>query len=495
MVVRVHRDLRSRAGRVQLYAVFTILALCAVGGAWQTVRSAGEPNPYLASGRLVTVDGHQLRLECTGSGSSDRRPRAGRRRDVGQHGLHRPCRSRPDPDVRLRPRRPRRQRTRRRRPGRRPDRHRPPHAAAPGGRPGPLRACRALLRRPVRAHLRRALPRRGRRSCPAGLHRLERAGQVRRPRRTDNTSDDAIGRFATLASLTAPVGLARLYGDLAGGSLPARYEDQLAYDTAQAHTVRSVVDEYLRGGATARRPRPCATSATSPCTSSPPVGHPESWMTDQKQSDTPVDQQRPARRRRRHPPRTARGEAVRRPDQPGRPRRRHRRPDQPAADSQREHHLLTARSTRKPTHHLSKEHTDDPHHRRLRRREQRIDRNDRTSETRSTQTFQVVGMTCDHCARAVTSELMAIAGVTEVSVDVPTGQVTVGSAQPLANAERAGRHRRGGLPARLTPTPCPARQHPTRRPGVPHPGDFTGATPGPLDQTVKPHPEAAQETP
>jgi copper chaperone CopZ len=58
-----------------------------------------------------------------------------------------------------------------------------------------------------------------------------------------------------------------------------------------------------------------------------------------------------------------------------------------------------------------------------------------TSETPSTQTFQVVGMTCDHCARAVTSELMAIGGVTEVSVDVPTGQITVGSAQPLANAE------------------------------------------------------------
>jgi len=58
-----------------------------------------------------------------------------------------------------------------------------------------------------------------------------------------------------------------------------------------------------------------------------------------------------------------------------------------------------------------------------------------TSETRSTQTFQVVGMTCDHCARAVTSELMTIGGVTEVSVDVPTGQITVGSAQPLTNAE------------------------------------------------------------
>ena len=55
--------------------------------------------------------------------------------------------------------------------------------------------------------------------------------------------------------------------------------------------------------------------------------------------------------------------------------------------------------------------------------------------TTTTETFQVVGMTCDHCARAVTSELMWIVGVSEVSVDVPTGEVTVGSAQPLADAD------------------------------------------------------------
>jgi hypothetical protein len=49
-------------------------------------------------------------------------------------------------------------------------------------------------------------------------------------------------------SLSARVGLARLFGDLMGGTLPARSEELLGYDTAQAHTVRSVVEEYLRGG-------------------------------------------------------------------------------------------------------------------------------------------------------------------------------------------------------------------------------------------------------
>jgi len=55
--------------------------------------------------------------------------------------------------------------------------------------------------------------------------------------------------------------------------------------------------------------------------------------------------------------------------------------------------------------------------------------------TETTEIYRVVGMTCDHCARAVTSELVGIAGVSEVSVDVPTGEVTVCSAQPLADSD------------------------------------------------------------
>jgi len=49
-------------------------------------------------------------------------------------------------------------------------------------------------------------------------------------------------------------------------------------------------------------------------------------------------------------------------------------------------------------------------------------------------TYQVVGMTCEHCARAVTSELEALDGVIEVAVAlVPGGQsaVTVRSEAPL----------------------------------------------------------------
>jgi copper chaperone len=50
-----------------------------------------------------------------------------------------------------------------------------------------------------------------------------------------------------------------------------------------------------------------------------------------------------------------------------------------------------------------------------------------------TSTYTVAGMTCGHCAQAVTSELTALPGVAEVQVDLGTGSVTVTSAAPLAD--------------------------------------------------------------
>jgi copper chaperone len=52
-------------------------------------------------------------------------------------------------------------------------------------------------------------------------------------------------------------------------------------------------------------------------------------------------------------------------------------------------------------------------------------------------TYQVTGMTCEHCARAVTGELASVAGVRTVTVDlVPGGRsaVTVTSDAPLPAA-------------------------------------------------------------
>lgn len=47
--------------------------------------------------------------------------------------------------------------------------------------------------------------------------------------------------------------------------------------------------------------------------------------------------------------------------------------------------------------------------------------------------YTVRGMTCDHCAGSVTAEITKIPGVTGVTVDVPTGRVTVESDRAVAD--------------------------------------------------------------
>ena len=43
-------------------------------------------------------------------------------------------------------------------------------------------------------------------------------------------------------------------------------------------------------------------------------------------------------------------------------------------------------------------------------------------------TYRVPGMSCDHCRRAVTDEVEAVAGVESVAVDLDTKQVVVSGA-------------------------------------------------------------------
>jgi copper chaperone len=71
----------------------------------------------------------------------------------------------------------------------------------------------------------------------------------------------------------------------------------------------------------------------------------------------------------------------------------------------------------------------------------------------TTTSYKVTGMSCEHCANAVTSELRRLDGVYAVTVDlVPDGLslVTVTSAQPLAGdavsaaLDEAGGYRIGG---------------------------------------------------
>lgn len=53
----------------------------------------------------------------------------------------------------------------------------------------------------------------------------------------------------------------------------------------------------------------------------------------------------------------------------------------------------------------------------------------------TTATYQVTGMTCDHCVRAVTTELVLLEGVRSVDIDLAQGAVTVTSDGPLDREE------------------------------------------------------------
>lgn len=56
----------------------------------------------------------------------------------------------------------------------------------------------------------------------------------------------------------------------------------------------------------------------------------------------------------------------------------------------------------------------------------------------TTRTYQVTGMTCGHCVAAVTREVESLEPVTDVRVELESGDVTVTSERPLTDEEIAG---------------------------------------------------------
>lgn len=53
----------------------------------------------------------------------------------------------------------------------------------------------------------------------------------------------------------------------------------------------------------------------------------------------------------------------------------------------------------------------------------------------TTSNYTVTGMTCEHCVRSVTEEVGAIAGVTDLEIDLATGSLTVTTADDAAVRE------------------------------------------------------------
>ena len=47
--------------------------------------------------------------------------------------------------------------------------------------------------------------------------------------------------------------------------------------------------------------------------------------------------------------------------------------------------------------------------------------------------YNVTGMSCEHCVHSVSTELLGLPGVSNITVDLVTGVVRVTSARPLTN--------------------------------------------------------------
>jgi copper chaperone len=51
------------------------------------------------------------------------------------------------------------------------------------------------------------------------------------------------------------------------------------------------------------------------------------------------------------------------------------------------------------------------------------------------ETYDIVGMTCDHCVRAITDEVSSLAGVSEVHVELAAAKVHVTTHEPVTTEQ------------------------------------------------------------
>ena len=279
MFIKARRHLRSRAGRWLLYPVIGILLLAAVGGCYELVAEATDDDPA-APGQLVEVGDHRMHLRCTGSGSptvvlepgasmtsstlgwvapavsQDTRvcvydragrgwsepadgPQDGRRIATDLHTLLRRA------DV----------------PG--------PYVLA-GHSFGGLYVATFAARYPDEV---------------AGMVLVDSTAPSAEPGVVSSRPEhsyDATGRVSALASITARMGLVRLYNQTDYGSLPAQSQEEARATTGSADYVRSVVEEYAEGSNSGDEAAALDELGDKPLvvlTAS--EGHDATWMRDQ----------------------------------------------------------------------------------------------------------------------------------------------------------------------------------------------------------------------
>lgn len=249
MIVRVHRQLRSRSRRWLLYPLIAMLALASIGGGYETLREAADAKAHLMPGQLIDVGGHSLHLSCTGSGSPTVVLEAGGGEMSSNLGWITPAVAR---DTRV-----------------------CVYDRAGRGWSGPADSPQDGTQIATDLH---TLLQRGHVPGPyvlaghsfGGLYVLtfaarypeEVAGMVlvdstapasaAKPAATSSGSRgsyDVMGRISTLISASARLGLTRLYSHVAFGSLPPRSRDEVRASLTTASNLRSTIDEYVQANA------------------------------------------------------------------------------------------------------------------------------------------------------------------------------------------------------------------------------------------------------
>ena len=107
----------------------------------------------------------------------------------------------------------------------------------------------------VRPHLRRPVPRRGRRPGAPGLHRTPTGPSPAR----DHRSYDLVGRVAALSAASTHLGAGRLLNPFSYATLPPRSRDEARATSSTAKHLASSIEEYA-GASTAIRQASALTS-------------------------------------------------------------------------------------------------------------------------------------------------------------------------------------------------------------------------------------------
>jgi pimeloyl-ACP methyl ester carboxylesterase len=283
MFVRVRKDVRSRSARVLLYPVLVVLALASVAGGYETVSEATDSNPMPSAGKVVDVGGYKLYLNCTGSGSPTVVLEPGGGEMSSNLGWITPAVAR-DTRVCVYDRAGRGWS----------ESSDTPHDGAQiaedlhtllhrGGVPGPYvlagHSFGGLYVRIFAARYADEI---------AGLVLVDSTASTTPAKSvvpSGGHSYDPIGRVSTLVSISGRLGLGRLYGHFAFGSLPPPYRDEVRASTAEASTIRSTVEEYLRASSSTKEAASLRDLGDKPLvvlTAS--VGNAASWMTAQDQT-------------------------------------------------------------------------------------------------------------------------------------------------------------------------------------------------------------------